>query len=191
MSFNWLDILLVIFLVAFVIEGFAQGFSRVVIGLISTVLGILFAAWTYGVAGSFFEPFVKSRAISNVIGFIVVFVVIQILGAILAWGVSRLFKWTGLSPLDRALGGLFGAVKAALIGIAFVMLLMAFPLKQVPESVAGSRIAPYAIESAQVLSYIAPREFTVAFQATYDRLKEFWADNVPPHKKRSAETATF
>lgn len=190
MNFNWLDFVLIFFLVIFVIEGFAQGFSRLIIGLVATVLAILFAAWTYGVAGSFFEPYVSSKAISNVIGFILVFAAVQILGALLAWGVAKLFKWTGLTWIDRILGGLFGAVKAALIGIAFVMLLTAFPMRQMPEAVAASEFAPYAVEGAQVLSNVAPREFKAAFQATYDRLQAFWAEN-GPRPRKSVDKATF
>lgn len=127
MTLNWLDITLLVLLAAFVAQGIAQGFTRVAVGLASTVLGILLAAWFYGVAGAFFQPFVSSKAVANIIGFVVIFVGVQLAGALVAWGLSKLFRWSGLSWLDRTLGGVFGALKAALVAIALVMVLTAFP----------------------------------------------------------------
>lgn len=191
MIYNWLDILLICFLAAFIIEGLTQGFSRVLIGLVATLVGILVAAWCYGVAGAFLIPFVRSSAVANILGFLIVFIGVQILGALLAWGISKLFKWSGLTWLDRLLGASFGALKAALVGICLVMILTAFPMKKLPDGVAGSRLAPYYAHGAVIMIQAAPMELKAGFQATYDELKKFWSENVPPNRKRSIETATI
>ncbi len=183
---NWLDIVLLILFALFVFEGLRHGFSRVAIGLIATVLGLFLASWFYGVAGAFLMPYVSSKSIANIGGFLMVFFGVQIAGALLGWLLSRMFKWTGLSWLDRILGAALGALKAALVGIILVMILLAFPIRQVPASVAQSQLAPHLVEAAYVLVYMTPREFKDGFLATYDRIKKIWSGHeVAPLQKDS------
>lgn len=191
MTLNWLDYCLLFLLAAFIVEGAIQGFSRLIIGLVATITGLLFAAWGYGLAGAFLLPFVSSKSVANVIGFLLVFIGVQVLGALLAFAVARLFKWTGLSWLDRLLGATAGAVKGAVIGIGIVMILTAFPLKQLPEGVAKSSLAPYAILGADVLAQAAPMEFRYGFQQTYERLKKFWTDYSPASRRNAPDTVSF
>lgn len=155
----------------FVIQGIRQGFTRLAIGLGATVVGIILASWMYGTAGAFLIPYLSSKALANIAGFLLVFLGVQLAGALLAWALGRLFKWTGLTILDRMLGVLFGMVKAALVGIVLVMILTAFPLSPVPNSIKESVTAPYLIEASHILAQLAPREFKDGFAGTYDRLK--------------------
>lgn len=172
---NWLDALLLILLAMFVFEGVRQGFTRIVIGMAATVLGLLLAAWFYGTAAAFLSEYLSSRALANVAGFLLIFVGIQLLGAALGWLLATIFKWTGLSWLDRGLGALMGALKTALVGIVMVMILTAFPLKPVPDSIAHSKAAPYLIEASHVLVYLCPREVRDGFKATYERVRALWS----------------
>jgi len=172
---NWLDITLIVIAAIIVVSGFKQGFSRVAVGLAALVAGIFLACWFYGVAGAFLLPFVSKPALAHIAGFIIVFVVVQIVGALLSWLLAKLFKWTGLTWLDRLLGGLFGVLQAGLVGIVLVMILMAFPIMPVPRSVADSKIAPYLAGAANVLVNVAPRELKDGFWATYSRLLQIWS----------------
>jgi membrane protein required for colicin V production len=171
---NWLDIFLSILAAAFIFEGVRRGFSRLLIGLLATLAGLLMACWFYGSAGSFLSPYVSARAVANVAGFLLVFISIQLLGALLGWLLSRVFKWSGLGWLDRLLGAAVGLLKAVLVGIVLIMMLAAFPLKSVPASVAESKVAPYLIEASHVLVYLAPRELKSGFLSTYERIKHVW-----------------
>ena len=172
---NWLDILLLILLAAFVLEGVRQGFVRVVIGLAATVLGLFLAAWFYGTAGSFLLPYLSSPSLAHVAGFLLVFIGVQLAGALLGWALAAIFKWSGLSWLDRALGALMGALKTALVGIVLVMILTAFPIKPVPNSIASSQAAPYLIEASHILVYLCPRELRDGFTTTYQRIRKLWS----------------
>lgn len=172
---NWLDIFFLVLLGIFVTQGIRRGFTRLAIGLASTVLGLLLATWFYGTAGAYFEPYLSSRALCNIVGFLLVFIGVQAVGGLLGWGLSRIFKWTGLSWLDRMLGALFGLIKASLIGVVFIMILLAFPIKPVPDSVADSTVAPYLVEASHVLVYLAPRDLKDGFLTTYEKVKKLWA----------------
>lgn len=183
---NWLDILLLILLAVFVFEGVRQGFARLAIGMVSTVVGLLLAGWFYGTAAALLAPYLSSKALANVGGFLLIFFGIQLGGALLGWGLATLFKWTGLSWLDRGLGALLGAVKTALVGIVLVMILTAFPLKPIPDSIAHSKAAPYLIEASNILVYLCPRELRDGFTATYDRVRDLWSGRGDPDRKKPA-----
>ncbi len=181
---NWFDILLLILLGAFVFEGVRQGFARIVIGMAATLLGLLLAAWFYGSAAAMLSPYLSSKSLARLIGFLLIFTTVQLAGALLGWLLASIFKWTGLSWLDRGLGALFGAVKAALIGIVLVMILTAFPLKPIPDTIANSQAAPYLIGASHLLAYLCPKELRDSFLTTYDKLREIWSEiEFPKHRQ--------
>lgn len=179
---NWLDFVFLIFLAIFAFQGLAQGFSRIAVGLVATIAGLLIASWCYDLPAGLLMPYVSSRSVANVLGFVLIFILIQILGALAGLALSRIFKWTGLGWLDRLLGFAFGALKAVVVGIVLVLILTAFPIKPVPDSVAHSQVAPYLIDAAHAITYLAPRELRQSFRETYDRIRELWRKQVPGHK---------
>ena len=179
---NWVDFAFLLFLVIFAFQGLSQGFSRIAVGLVATIAGLLIASWCYDLPASWLLPYVSSRAVANVLGFVLVFILIQILGGLAGLMLSRLFKWTGLGWLDRLLGFAFGALKAVVVGIVLVLILTAFPIKPVPDSVAQSRVAPYLIDAAHAITYLAPRDLRESFRETYDRIRELWRKEVPNRK---------
>ncbi len=181
---NWFDIALLGLLAAFVAQGVLRGFARQIAGLVALLLGILLGVWFYGTAGSFLLPYVSNPAIAKLLGFLMVFVSVQILGGIVGGSLAKAMKATGLGWLDRALGAGFGAVKAALVGVALVMVITAFPLKPLPDSIAGSRIAPYLIDASHLVTYLAPRELRDGFVETYERLRQFWIQQDPGTGKK-------
>jgi len=86
---NWLDITLIALLAAFVIEGAAKGFIRQIVGLTALLLGILMGVWFYGSAGAFLLPYVSKPAVANLLGFMIVFVCVQVLGGLAGWSSVR------------------------------------------------------------------------------------------------------
>ena len=190
LQLNWLDWTLAVIAAAYVIEGLVQGFSRVAVGLAATVAGVILGLYMYGVAGSVYAPYVKSAGVANVLGFFTVFVAVQVLGALAGWALAKLFKWTGLGWMDRMLGVGVGALKGALVAVVVVMVITAFPMNPVPESVAGSQVAPYAAEAGEVIAQMAPYELKGGFAETYGRLKEYWNAR-PPKRVKPLDRAQF
>src|SRR5262245_44554429 len=98
---NWLDIVLGAILAGSTISGFVKGFARTVIGITATVLAFVLALWFYPAAGSIFSDYVSSRAVANFLGFLVVSALVILAGALLGRLLAMVFKWAGLSWLDR------------------------------------------------------------------------------------------
>lgn len=188
---NWFDYTLLALAAVFVIQGLLRGFSRLAIGLAATLLGILLAAWFYGVAAGYLTPYVSSPAVANICGFLLILVGVQALGALLAFALNRVMKTVGLGWLDRLLGAGFGIAKAALVGIALALVLAAFPLKgPKPDALAQSRLAPWLAQAAMVLSYATPHEIKDGFARSYQRLQQFWRTPARAGAP-SVETHTF
>jgi membrane protein required for colicin V production len=125
-------------------------------------------------AAEWYAPALKSESMARFLGFVTIFVGVQIVGAILGWLMSKFLKTVGLSWLDRLLGAAFGFVKAGLIAIALVLALTAFPFQPVKDSVARSQAAPYVLEIAGVLAAIAPQELKDGFRSGYEEIQKLW-----------------
>jgi membrane protein required for colicin V production len=151
------------------------GLVRVVIGFSAAIIGLILACWFYGPAGAFLLPYVSSRSVANLIGFLLVYAMTQLAGFLIGLLIRMLFKQLGISWLDRFLGLGFGLVRGALVSTIIVLGLLAFTPNPPPRSVVESRIAPYLIEVASLAVRIAPKELTDGFNASYEKVKKIWS----------------
>jgi membrane protein required for colicin V production len=181
---NWLDVLLIVVFALSVIGGATKGFAKLVVGFIATVLAFLCGLWFHGAVGSFFLPYVSHKFIANLIGFALVFCGVMLLGALVAWLLGKMFKWAGLSWLDRILGAAFGVLRALVIAVVIVFALMAFSTKPPPRSVVDSYFAPYVIDAANGAAAIAPHEVKEGVRSSYEKVQEVWAETVKEIKEK-------
>jgi membrane protein required for colicin V production len=140
----------------------------------AAITGLILAIWTYGVAGSFLEQWVSHKSVANFIGFFLVFFGTLVLGALVGMLLAKFLKWTGLGWMDRLLGGVFGLVRGGFVVMGIVLMLCAFTKDPPPKSVVNSRLAPYFLEAANLLTAVAPRELKDGFEASYKKVKETW-----------------
>lgn len=174
---SWIDILLVVVIGFSILSGFSAGFARVGVGFIATILGIFLGFWCYGIAGAYVLDYVSSRAVANLIGFFAIFIGICLIGAIVGQLLARLFKWIGLSWLDRLLGAGFGFIRGVVIAVAMITVLLAFAPSPPPRSVVDSRLMPYMLGASDILATLTPRELKDAFRDTKDKVKKTWSEH--------------
>ena len=172
---NWLDIVLLLILVASVIGSFRKGLSRQVIQLAAVVAGILLGAWFYGTVAAYLLPHVSSPTAANLCGFLMVFCGVLLLGAVVSWMVGKFLRVTGLSAVDHLLGAAFGLLRGTLVAVALLMGVMAFAKNgKPPDAIVESRIAPYVSQAARVFAAVAPHELKEGFHKTYAQAQEVW-----------------
>jgi membrane protein required for colicin V production len=169
-----LDFLVVIVIASSVVAGLVAGFARVGIGFLAAILGVLFGFWFYGIPAGWVHRYLHSVAASNLIGFLLIFWAILAIGALFAKVTSKLFKWTGLSWLDRILGGAFGLVRGALIVVVMIAVLLAFTPKPMPNWMVKSEVLPYAMEASDVIASLAPNAIKSAFRESVLELRRLW-----------------
>jgi membrane protein required for colicin V production len=179
-----LDLLLTAIVGGSVVLGFLAGFARAGIGFLAVITGVLFGFWFYGIPAGWIHKYVSSVAFSNLAGFLVVFVACVALGGLIGKLLSKLFKWTGLSWLDRMMGAGFGLVRGALAAVAFVSVLMAFTPKPVPNWMTGSFLLPYAIDASNIIASLAPRALKDPVRQTVREIRQAWDEEVLKSRKR-------
>jgi membrane protein required for colicin V production len=172
---NWIDLVLALVIASSVLAGFAAGFARVGVGFAALLIGMFLGFWFYGIPAGYVLDYVNSRTMANLIGFFVILMVVLVVGAIVGAILARLFKWVGLSWLDRLLGGAAGIVRGFVIAAAMVTVLLAFAPSPPPRSVVDSRMLPYVISVSNVLAAMTPREIKDSFYATKAKVKEMWS----------------
>ena len=173
-----LDLIVLVFIVASVVGGFVAGFARSGIGFLAAVFGVLCGFWFYGIPAAAVHKYVHSVTASNLIGFFVVFFGLIFVGALIGKLLSKLFKWTGLSWLDRLMGAAFGLVRGALVAVAFIAVLLAFTPKPTPNWMVNSTVLPYAIDASNMLAALAPNVIKEAFRDSVREIRKIWDEQL-------------
>lgn len=182
---NLLDLLLVAIVGISVAAGFAAGFARVGIGFIALVSGLIFGFWYYGVPAAWLhEHWTMSADAANMLGFFAVFLMCLSAGAMIGKLLSKLFKWSGLTWLDRLLGGAFGLVRGALLAVICVAVLMAFTPKPLPTWMVGSQVLPYVVDASNLCSKLAPTAVKEAFRDSMFEIRKLWEEELRKKQKK-------
>ena len=181
---NWIDLVLALLIIVSFAAGLRAGFARAAIGLVSTILGLVFGLHYYRWVAVSLRPYLSQPA-AKIAGFLVVFCGITILGAVAAGILAHFFRSLDLAWLDHALGGAFGVVRGLLFGTIVIWGLLA--LLPVPPRLAlsGSRLAPCVMDAARRVADASPDEVQRTFRRSYRELKRVLPE---PIKDRLADT---
>jgi membrane protein required for colicin V production len=181
-SFDWI---LVTIVVASTITGLMAGFARVTIGLAAGIFGILFGFWFYRMPAAWFGEYFESKTAASVLGFLTIFALIVIVGGLLSRLMSKLFKWAGLSWLDRLMGGAFGFLRGMIVATGIIIVITAFSPNPPPRWIANSQMMPYVTGFSKILAAVAPREMKEKFDENLDRIVKLWDDRGKPSASNS------
>jgi len=147
---DWVIILVLLLSVAVAVS---QGFFLEVFSLAGVVVGFLLASWDYSLVSAHLS-FVNPPWAADIAGFMIIFLVIVVLagiiGRIASWGM----KQAGLRWIDRALGGLFGLLRGALVVTVTLMAVAAFAPQT--QWLQKSNLAPYFLVVGRGASWLAP-----------------------------------
>lgn len=187
-----LDLLLTVIVGGSIVFGFLAGFARAGVSFLAAILGVLFGFWFYGIPADFIHRYVGSQTFSNIAGFLVVFFVCVLMGALIGKLLAKLLKWTGLSWLDRMMGAGFGLVRGVVAAVAFVSILLAFTPRPIPNWMTGSLLLPYAIDASNMVATLAPRALKNSVRETVSEMHQLWEDQVrksrrDPKREKTAE----
>jgi membrane protein required for colicin V production len=166
---NWLDFVLLAIILVTAIVGIFKGFVRQVIGLVAVVAGLILACLYYEQTAGIFMTFVKNDLVSNFLGFLLIFVVVLIAGAILGHLFTKAMKGP-LAFANRLFGAIFGVVKAVLICGILVFALVSFEIAK--PALETSVLAPACLGLTRAVVNAIPRDLRARFNESYKRIRE-------------------
>ena len=169
-TWNWLDWTFAAIVMASVITAMMKGFVRELISLASVVVGLVVAAIAYPRAALWFDDLTKSHEIALGLGFLVLFLGILIVGALVGALSRKLIKAAGIQWFDRFLGGVFGLLRGTLVDAILLMAMMAFAIK--PDAVRQSSLAPYVTAGTRVIALVMPGNLKAQFHLGFEKLRD-------------------
>ncbi len=113
---NTIDIIILIPLLLGFVFGLSKGFIREIISLAVIIVGIYGSKWISPIVSSILTGvFSVSETVAKPLSFVVVFIAVALLMMVLARSLDKLVESISLGGLNKLMGGLFGALKYALI----------------------------------------------------------------------------
>jgi len=165
---RWPDWTIIVVILLSTIQAGAAGFFQEAFGIAGLVCGYLLAAWQYHRVAAWFGSFLKSQTVAEIAGFLTIFLGVIILagmaGRIARWAV----KESGLSFVDRVLGGAIGLIRGSLV-VAIVLLMMT-AFSPASQWLKGSELAPYFLVVGRAAIWLAPSELRARFYQGLDLL---------------------
>lgn len=137
---------------------FARGFVREALSIVAWVgaaaITLYGFAWAYGEV----EPHVHDRLLSQLIAGVTLFVGSLVVLTILTGLLARLVHASGLSPIDRTLGFIFGLARGAvLVCLAYLLLDLSVPQNnERPQWIREAKSGPYLHQGADMLKRMLP-----------------------------------
>jgi len=166
---NWLDWIMALVVVFSVLSGAGEGLTKGIIGLASLIVGVAVAAAGYHSLGDALGSFVHSRELVYGLAFFSLFVLVLIIGGLVARAAEKLVNTAGIRWLDRLLGLFFGLLRGIIVDAVIVMALLAFSIK--PEAVRGSQLAPKVMSGSRAMAALMPPELRRQFDAGLEALE--------------------
>jgi membrane protein required for colicin V production len=166
---NPLDWLLAILLTYSVVRAVWRGFIREAFALGGLVVGFLAACWFYAVAAHHLAGLITSPPLAQLIGFLLILVTAMIVGTLLGKLLQKTASAVGLGLVDRLLGGAFGLVRGAVLGLALLLCCTTF----LPAGhwIQSSKLAPYFLRADHAVSFVMPADLKRRLGESLERLK--------------------
>ncbi|HJZ69202.1 MAG TPA: CvpA family protein [Blastocatellia bacterium] len=166
---TFLDYFVLLVVLVSVASGATKGIIRAIVSVAFAVAGVILAALSYTYAAALLRVFVAAW-LADLLGFVLVFTVVLVAGAVLSWRLRRGLKRARLGWIDHGLGAVFGFVRGWLICSVIYFALTAFPVR--PEAVERAAFGPALLEGTRVIAFLTSREVRERFFNGYETVKQ-------------------
>jgi membrane protein required for colicin V production len=159
---NWLDLAVIGIVILSAIFAFARGFVREALSIVAWIgagaITLYGFSWVYARV----DPMVHNALLSQLIAGFGLFVISLVVLTILTGIVARAVRATGLSPIDRTLGFVFGLARGAfLVCLAYLLLDVSVQASDRPVWIKEAKSGPYLHEGADVLRGFLPESLKI------------------------------
>lgn len=126
------DIIILLIIIGFVWKGVKLGFIESLGGIVGVIIGLLAAGRWWQVAASSLEPLLgNNQWLSMIIGWALIFVLVNRLVALIFWIIDKIFHVVAIIPflksINSLLGGLLGLVEGFLLVGSIISIILLTP----------------------------------------------------------------
>jgi membrane protein required for colicin V production len=163
------DWVIVTIILVSVIQAAIAGFFHEAFGIAGAIVGYLLAAWNYQRLAARYAPYLKSSMwLGEIAAFLIIFLAVVLVAGIAGRITRHIVKETGLSFVDRVLGGALGLLRGILLVAVILMSMAAFTPKS--RWLEDSDLAPYFLVIGRAVIWVAPAELRSRFYQGLDLL---------------------
>ena len=160
---NWLDVAIVVTILALTVTAYSAGLIREVVTLIGMIAGIVIAGLLYERLANEFRA---SDDAALAVSFFVLFGCVYLIAQICAYVIKKAASLVMLGWLNRIGGAFFGFLKGVLVVEVVLLVFAAYPGLGMDGAVEGSALAPLFVEDVDFVLILLPSDFD-------DRVAEF------------------
>jgi len=165
---NAADWIIVVVILMSTVQAAASGFFQEAFGIAGLFVGYVIAAWQYHRLGLWLGNYLKSPELADSAGFLAIFLLVMMLAGIAGRVARWSIKKTGLSFLDRLLGGVLGFARGCLMVAIVLMSITSFT--PAARWLTSSELAPYFLVVGRAAIWVAPSELRARFYQGLDFL---------------------
>ncbi len=152
---NWVDIVIIIYLLLSVVAGIAQGLIRSLFSIIGLIVGIVLAARFYQQLGNILT-FIHNSDVANIVAFVFILLATMGVAALIALALRSILKAIMLGWIDRLGGAILGLILGALSVSAFLAIIVKFTDSPL---ITDSALAGFFLNKFPIIMGFLPSEF--------------------------------
>ncbi len=161
---NWLDVVIIVFLVITTFTGLSKGFIKSIIPLLGIILGVVLAGRFYGSVADWLSTWLHSSSQANIAGFVIIFAAVVIVSLIVASLLSKFLSLLFLGFIDKLGGAALGFVIGGFICGALLTLITKYNFTGMEGSIHNSALASFFVNRFNMVLPFLPKEFDSARQ---------------------------
>jgi membrane protein required for colicin V production len=173
-QWTFLDFVFAIIILISTIAALRKGIVREIVSIVALIGGFILAVLYYRVPTSMLAEFMRTEAMANLLGFLIIFVGTIAVGIIVAFIINRFVKAASIKWIDRLLGGIFGFLRGWAISSILMLALIAFPIRE--NMMGRSFFAPFLLAGARAAVVIVPQQLKDKFNEQYRKVLQSWND---------------
>ena len=192
MEYSYFDIIASIIILFLGLKGILNGFFKELFGLLGIVGGIFIASRLGNDVGQYLSDMIfkfQNSAAINFTGFLVTLAIFWLFMILVGFIFKKLSKMSGLGPVDKILGFIFGAGKFFLI--AAVIAHAAYNIKAVKSSIdstmKNSVLFPVLVKTGSFIMKLDPVEITDDINTSIDESKEVIQNKIEKSTQKIVE----
>ncbi|HTV88015.1 MAG TPA: CvpA family protein [Stellaceae bacterium] len=160
---NPLDIGVIAVVALSAVFAFARGFVREALSIVAWAGAAVITYFAFAPTEALIDAHAHNPLLSQVVAGFGLFIGSLVILSILTGIVARLVHFSGLTPIDRTLGFIFGLARGAfIVCLAFLLLDLSMPQQNTwPDWIRDARSKPYLHQGADLLQSFLPQSLKV------------------------------